>query len=71
MVARGNPCVERPRLVERGIGPKGDDGVQLAVEARDAFKHPLDKLIGRNAARPHRVSEPVKNCPPPAGSAPP
>jgi hypothetical protein len=33
MVASGNSCVDRPRLVERGIGPKGNDSVQLTVEA--------------------------------------
>ena len=62
MVARGNSCIERPRLVEREICPDGDDSIQPAVETRDALKRPLDELMGRNAARPHRVGEHAKNC---------
>src|SRR5262249_60170135 len=67
IAARGNLCVERLRLAERKIAPKGYDSIQTAVETRDALKHPLDKLTGRNAARPHRVGEHAEHCPPPAG----
>jgi hypothetical protein len=55
MVARGNSRVDRSRLAERGIRPKGDDSVQRAVEMRDALKRTLDELTGRDTARPHRV----------------
>jgi hypothetical protein len=56
---------ERPRLVKREFGPTDDDSVQLAVEAPDALERPLNELMGRNAACPHRAGELVKNQRPP------
>src|SRR5262249_55063040 len=61
VLPRGDPLVERPRLADRELGPEGDDGVQLAVEPRDALQRPLDQLLRREAARPHRAGKLAKN----------
>jgi hypothetical protein len=61
VLPRGDPLIERPRLAEREFGPERDDGVELAVEPRDALQRPLDELPGRGAARPHRAGELAKN----------
>ena len=66
IAARGNLSVKLLGLLECEITPKGDNGVQRAIETRDALKRPFDELMRRNAARPHRVGKRAENCLPPA-----